>query len=138
MTIRFATLATQLLLAGMLGELAGAAAAHGLTVRECQEGGDFIKNAAMSRDNGITRQVFLDRLESDLLMVRQYPPHMRWFAQDEDDETLLVQAVRTVFDAPRDPASHQSEFLARCAATNQAGSGTSWRALLAAAYPAAP
>jgi hypothetical protein len=109
-----ATLAKRLILAAVLGGPACGAAAHGLTLRECLEGGDFIKNAAMSRDNGITREVFLGRLESDLLVIRQYPPHLRWFVQDQDDEALLVQAARTVFDSPRDPPSHQSEFLARC------------------------
>jgi hypothetical protein len=95
----------------------GAAAAHNLTPVECREGGDFVKNAALSRDFGVAREVFLDRMESDLLAIRQYPPHLRWFAQDEEDEALLLQAVRNVFDAPRDPPSHQVEFLARCAAS---------------------
>src|SRR5476649_1653995 len=110
MGTRIVRLAKRLILATVLGGAVCAAAAHDLTLRECIEGGDFIKNAAMSRDNGVTREAFLERLESDLLVIRAYPPHLRWFVQDQDDEDLLVQATRTVFDSPRDPASHRSEF----------------------------
>jgi hypothetical protein len=119
-----ATMAKRLILAAVLGGPACGAAAHGLTLRECLEGGDFIKHAAMSRDNGITREVFLERIESDLLAIRQYPPHLRWFVQDQDDEALLVQAARTVFDSPRDPPSHVSEFLAKCVERVGRGPGT--------------
>lgn len=106
--------AKRFVLAVFLGGYIGGAAAHELTLRECQEGGDFIKNAALSRDNGMTRELFMERLEGDLVLVRQHPPHLRWFVQDEEDEALLVQAARTVFDAPRDPSIHQSDFLTRC------------------------
>jgi hypothetical protein len=115
MATRLAMLTKRLMLAAVLGGSVCGAAAHDLTSRECQEGGDFIKHAAMSRDNGITRTAFLERLESDLLLISQYPPHLRWFVQDQDDEILLVEAARTVFDSPRDPLSHESEFLAKCA-----------------------
>ena len=91
-----------------------AAAPHDLTLDECLEGSDFIKHAAMSRDYGITREAFLDRMQSDFQMILPFPPHMRWFVQDKDDEALLTQAAQTVFDSPREPESHQSEFLAAC------------------------
>lgn len=115
MAIRFAMLTKRLVLVVFLGASAGSASAHDLTVRECQEGGGFIKNAALSRDNGMTRAVFIERLEGDLLMICAHPPHLRWFVQDEEDEALLGQAARTVFDAPRDLSIHQSDFLAKCA-----------------------
>ena len=108
------TLAKRLTLAAVLGGLAGGASAHQTTFGECVEGSDFIKNAAMSRDNGITREAFLDRMEGDFRAIRLFPPHLRWFVQDRDDELLLMDAARTVFDSPREPASHQSEFMARC------------------------
>jgi hypothetical protein len=108
------TLARQLTLAAALCGLACAAAAHDLTLDECLEGGDFIKHAAMSRDYGITREAFLDRMEGDLRVIQQFPPHLRWFVQDQDDETLLTQAAQMVFDSPREPESHQSDFLAAC------------------------
>ncbi len=108
------TLAKQLTLAAVLCGLACAAAAHDLTLDECLEGSDFIKHAAMSRDYGITREAFLDRMQSDLYVILQFPPQMRWFVQDQEDETLLTQAAQTVFDSPREPESHQSDFLAAC------------------------
>lgn len=108
------TLANQLTFAAVLGGLACAAAAHDLTLDECLEGSDFIKHAAMSRDYGLTRQAFLDRMEGDLLVIQQFPPPMRWFVQDQEDETLLTQAAKTVFDSPREPESHQSDFLTVC------------------------
>jgi hypothetical protein len=111
---KLTTLAKQLTLAAVLGGLTGAASAHDLTLDECIEGSDFIMHAAMSRDYGITREAFLDRMQSDFQMILQFPPHMRWFVQDKDDEALLTQAAQTVFDSPRDPGSHQSEFLAVC------------------------
>jgi hypothetical protein len=114
MQAKLTTLAKQLTLAAVLCGLACTAAAHDLTLDECLEGGDFIKHAAMSRDYGITREAFLDRMEGDLLVIQQFPPHMRWFVQDQEDETLLTQAAQTVFDSPREPASHQSDFLAVC------------------------
>ena len=36
------------------------------TLEECIEGADFIGNAAYSRDNGMARAAFLDRLEAHL------------------------------------------------------------------------
>ena len=45
---------------------AGAAQASVPSVAECLEGSDFIANAARARDNGIARDRFLERLDSDL------------------------------------------------------------------------
>ena len=109
-------LSTYLALAVVLCALPSAVPAHDLTLAECIEGGDFIKNAAMSRENGMTREAFLGRMESDLRVIQQFPPQLRWFVQDRDDEELLTWAARLVFDAPREPESHQSEFLAACTA----------------------
>ena len=65
---------------------------------ECREGGDFIRNAAVSRDNGITREFFMSRLAGDLMAIRSFPPELRWFARNEDDEALLTNAAANVFD----------------------------------------
>ena len=116
MTAKLTTLAKQLALAAAIGGLSCKAAAHDLTLAECAEGGDFIMHAAMSRENGMTREAFLERMESDIRLIQAFPPHLRWFVQDEDDEELLTSAARLVFDSPREPESHQSEFLAACAA----------------------
>ncbi|MFO1314628.1 MAG: hypothetical protein U1F58_03410 [Burkholderiales bacterium] len=90
------------------------AAASPLTVAECFEGGDFIANAARARDNGVRRDVFLARLEEDLMLIQAYPPALRWFAKDADDEELLSHAARDVFDAPAAPEAHRARFLAVC------------------------
>ena len=116
MTAKLTTLAKQLTLAAVLGGLPYVAAAHDLTLDECREGSDFIMHAAMSRENGMTREAFLGRMESDIQAIQQFPPELRWFVQDQDDEELLTSAARLVFDSPREPESHQSEFLAACTA----------------------
>ena len=116
MTAKLTTLAKQLTLAAVLGGLPYVVAAHDLTLDECREGSDFIMHAAMSRENGMTREAFLERMESDIRMIQAFPPQLRWFVQDEEDEQLLTWAARLVFDSPREPESHQSEFLAACAA----------------------
>jgi hypothetical protein len=106
--------AKRLVLAVILGGCTWTAAAHDLTLDECIEGSDFIMHAAMSRDYGVTREVFLERMQTDLKAIQAFPPQLRWFVQDSDDEQLLVQAAQTVFDMPREPATHQSEFLTTC------------------------
>lgn len=106
--------AKRCIVAAVLGSLALSATAHDLTMNECLEGSDFIKNAALSRDYGISREAFLGRMESDLLAIQAFPPELRWFVQDQDDETLLVGFAQLVFDAPKAPESHQSDFLSAC------------------------
>ncbi|MEO8628701.1 MAG: hypothetical protein ABI612_11455 [Betaproteobacteria bacterium] len=91
-------------------------AAHELTQDECVEGGDFIKNAALSRDYGITRDAFIDRMDADVRLIQTFPPELRWFVQDEDDEAFLTDAAKLVFDTPAKPESHRSQFLEACLA----------------------
>jgi len=100
--------------AAVMGGLVLPARAHELTMSECLEGSDFIKNAALSRDYGMTREDFLGRMESDLALIQAFPPELRWFVQDQDDETLLVGFAQSVFDSPQTPEHHQSDFLAAC------------------------
>ena len=90
------------------------ALAHDLTLSECNEGGEFIRNAALARDNGMTRAFFVDKLEEDLMLIRAFPPQLRWFAQDASDEKLLTQAVLQVFDAPLKPEQHEAAFIINC------------------------
>ena len=94
--------------------LPATAGALTVTPTECQEGSDFIRNAAHSRDQGMSAKDFLARLETDLAMLRFIPVQLRWFAQDEDDERLLRTAAERVFAFPRDPESHSLEFRAQC------------------------
>jgi hypothetical protein len=93
----------------------GAALAHKPTAAECMEAGDFIRNAALSRDGGATRKFFLDRLQQDYVMIRAFRPELRWFVLDPDDEEFLQAEVLLVFDAPLAGEQHRTDFLERCA-----------------------
>jgi len=83
--------------------------------RECREGGDFIRNAALSRDSGTTREFFVGRLEDDLVTIRAFPPSLRWFVHNREDEAFLRAEVEAVFDAPASSEQHRAGFLERCA-----------------------
>jgi hypothetical protein len=93
-----------------------AASVHGSlqTLGECLEGSDFIANAALSRDNGMTRTAFLGRLEEDMMMIHAFPAELRWFVKDDDDERFLHAAAESVFDVPASPEVHRAEFLRAC------------------------
>lgn len=88
--------------------------AHPHSARECREGGDFIRNAALSRDKGTTRESFIGRLDDDLATIRSFPPTLRWFVQDQGDESFLHAEVEAVFDAPDESERHRTGFLERC------------------------
>ncbi len=96
------------------------AGAGEITVDECFEGSDFVANAARARDNGMPRADFLNRMEQDFVLIHAYPPQLRWFAKDEEDERFLLDAVREVFDAPGAPEAHRARFLAACFARSSA------------------
>jgi hypothetical protein len=89
---------------------------HAPSYDECLEGSEFVLHAAMSRDGGMSRQDFIGRVQADLMAIQSFPPELRWFAQDEDDERFLVLHSEIVFDDPRSPHSHQSDFLKACVA----------------------
>ncbi|HUF21877.1 MAG TPA: hypothetical protein VMP00_14140 [Burkholderiales bacterium] len=108
-------------LAGLLVLIAaGPAASRAIPVDECIEGGEFIKHAAMSRDSGITREFFMDRLTEDIMMIQAFPPPLRWFVQDDSDEKLLTGAAARVFDEPRPPEEHETAFIEECMRTSTA------------------
>lgn len=117
------TLAMRAVLAAALSGLSGTASTHELTLDECLQGSEFIKHAAMSRDYGITREDFVGRMRADIVAIQQFPPQLRWFVQDEDDAALLTRAAERVFDAPREPEVHESEFLQACTAHMARSSG---------------
>jgi hypothetical protein len=87
-----------------------------VTLAECDEGADFVRNAALSRDNGMRAADFLGRLEGDLAAIRTVPATLRWFARDADDEALLRAAATDVFESPRRAGEHHDAFLALCRA----------------------
>jgi hypothetical protein len=94
--------------------LAGSAAAHPLSREECTEGSDFIKNAALSRENGMDGMTFLARTIEDLALIKSFPPALRWFVQDQHDEDYLLAAVADVFSHPLEPQLHQRRFFGEC------------------------
>ncbi|MEQ1881895.1 MAG: hypothetical protein ABL878_13085 [Burkholderiales bacterium] len=99
----------------ILISLCGAtSAAHAIAPGECSEGGEFIRNAALARDAGITRQFFVDKMIEDLIVIRAYPPALRWFVQDEFDEKFLSDQVFKVFDEPVEAEEHEAFFISEC------------------------
>lgn len=91
------------------------AASH--TSAECREGGEFIRNAALSRDNGLSKEAFLNHLIADLSMIRGLPESVRWFARDEADESLLIRHSEHVYAQRMPPRDHEKAFLAECSRT---------------------
>ena len=113
------------LMAAIAGALAltasGLSGAHPLTLEECAQGGEFIRHAAMSRDAGMTKQFFMTRFAEDVALIQAFPPELRWFVQDENDERLLGTAAERVFDHPMEPEQHEAAFVSDCIQT------TAWR-----------
>jgi hypothetical protein len=48
------------------------------------------RHAGISRKNGITREAFLERMESDIRAIQAFPPDLRWFVEDREDWDLLL------------------------------------------------
>jgi hypothetical protein len=95
------------------------AAVHGVgasvpTMNDCLEASDFVANAARSRDNGLDREAFVERLREDFVAIRAFPPSLRWFVHDQDDETFLEDAAIAVFERPQLPERHRETFLRAC------------------------
>ncbi len=90
------------------------ATARNISLAECMEGGEFIRNAALARENGVTREFFIGKLEEDLLVIRAFPPELRWFVQDDSDEAFLSARVARVFDEPKKPEEHEAAFVRDC------------------------
>ncbi|HXC40568.1 MAG TPA: hypothetical protein VN667_16640 [Burkholderiales bacterium] len=90
------------------------ALAHPLSRQECTEGSDFIRNAALSRNNGMEGTRFISSTLADFEAIKSFPPQLRWFVQDDQDEAYLLRAVTDVFENPREPDTHQQAFLAQC------------------------
>jgi hypothetical protein len=101
----------------LLAALAFAARpAHALTVEvsECREGADFIRNAAFARENGMSKESFVARLDADLQFLLAVPEELRWFAHGESEAEFLREAVERVYDAPVAPMEHGVQFAKAC------------------------
>lgn len=82
--------------------------------RDCTESGDFIRNTALGRRNGMKRSFALERLDGDLRSIRSLPRSLRWFAQSPSDEQFLRRAVIRVFDEPGDPEQFRTSTIREC------------------------
>jgi len=94
------------------------ARAHILRDDECVEASDFIRNAALSRDNGYSEERFVAHMEDDIVTIQAFPKESRWVVQDDDDAAMLIGAVREVFRNPLDAEEHRSRFLLTCRAND--------------------
>jgi len=110
--LRSAAAMAVLAAAGIL--VAGTAQAHALSLDECSEGSDFIKNAALSRDAGMPERQFLAQFKADIQALQRLPAELRWFVQDKDDEVFLLAAVQDVFRQPKPASVHQAQFAMAC------------------------
>jgi hypothetical protein len=81
---------------------------------ECREGAQFIGNAAQSRKNGATKDMFVGKLDEDLFLLGSIPPELRWFAHGDAEAQFLREAVLDVFEFPREPREHATQFFAQC------------------------
>jgi len=84
------------------------------SLTECLEASDFVGNAALSRENGVSAQKFIERMQQDFSMIHAFPQELRWFVHDADDESYLLDAARDVFDRPAPPEEHRQAFLETC------------------------
>ena len=94
--------------------LSGASFAHELSLEECSEGSDYIRNAALSRDSGMSEAAFMDIFDNDMALISRVPPSLRWFVQDKEDEQFLRSALNEVFRRPQQPHQHAENFAESC------------------------
>ena len=93
---------------------AASANASNPTSGECAEGAEFIGNAARARENGMSKEAFVERMQADFQSIRAFPNELRWFVHDEADEAFLLGAARDVFDRPETPERHRTSFFRAC------------------------
>ena len=87
----------------MLSTLPTGAQGATSTLLECLEGADFIANAAASRDNGLERGVFLDRLEGDFVAIRAFPVALRCSSRTPTTRRSCAPPSRTSTTARSTP-----------------------------------
>lgn len=102
------------ILVSALAALPGLAQAGTPTPGECREGSEFIRNAALARDNGMSREEFIGRMQSDFVLIKAFPAELRWFVKDDADEAFLLAEAGAVFEQPQAPARHEAQFLRHC------------------------
>jgi len=90
------------------------ASAHELSLQECREGADYIRNAAISREHGMSEAAFMDIFDNDLATIMAIPKELRWFVQDDEDAIFLRAALNQVFQHPKAPSEHAMDFAHAC------------------------
>lgn len=98
--------------------LSSAAEAGGFlpTVKECHEARDFIEHAAMSRDNGYSKEKLVRRFDEDVMILSGMDPEKRWFIRSPGATVFLRQALVDVFSTRRKPSDQSALFLRSCMA----------------------
>lgn len=84
------------------------------TEQECREASDFIKHAAMSRDNGYSQKKLVQRFDDDVLILSGMDPQKRWFIRSPGATRFLRAALVEAFEAPRQPKDQAARFFKSC------------------------
>lgn len=84
------------------------------TTKECHEASEFIEHAAMSRDNGYSREKLVGRFDEDIMILSGMDPGKRWFVRSPGATQFLRRALIDVFSAKRRPKEHGGTFLRSC------------------------
>ncbi len=86
------------------------------TGQECHEASDFIEHAAMSRDNGYSKSVLVQRFDDDITVLSGMHPEKRWFVRSPGATRFLREALVEVFSLRRKPKEQATVFLRSCMA----------------------
>ncbi len=86
------------------------------TERECHEASDFIEHAAMSRDNGYSKEKLVGRFDDDIMVLSGMDPQKRWFVRSPGATRFLREALVEVFAVKRKPGDQASIFRGSCMA----------------------
>lgn len=86
------------------------------TERECHEGSDFIKNAALSRANGYSKEFLIGRFDDDMTVLSGMHPEKRWFVRSQGATRFLRQSLLNVFAVKRKPQDQADIFFRSCMA----------------------
>lgn len=86
------------------------------TVQECHEASDFIEHAAMSRDNGYSKERLVRQFDDDIRVLSGMDPQKRWFVRSIGATLFLRSALVEVFDRKQHPKKQASAFLRSCMA----------------------
>ncbi|MFA9261934.1 MAG: hypothetical protein ACEQSB_01045 [Undibacterium sp.] len=84
------------------------------TTKECHEASEFIEHAAMSRDNGYSKEKLVGRFDEDIMILSGMDPEKRWFVRSPGAMQFLRRALVDVFSAKKRPQDHGSTFLRSC------------------------